>query len=783
MSEELVLSLLAFIIPLLAAVRLVSVAFYDRAARRWRSTESSIGANFSSVTIGVTAVALAFQAANVWHEFDSSPFEEPGNGGIVFTEDVSDIGYASDDEPGDEPATAVRPQWPALKSRFERQFWFKLDDSTDVASIQTQLDGMIASADKIAQSDYHVHFQAYVRNGTPADAKVQVEDFRESLVKSGIDADRVIVDWEHAAGGGGGGAGDGGSPKPDVRILVTPPEPELSYYWNWWMSPDGTWLEPATSLTINTPYEIVIDLAAAEYHKVGVEFHAVHRRFAEVVNAKARKGLPNLKMDVVLLTDGRFTSPADTKPRQLEINLEKVRRLQLQPISPSAVSFDSLAITPEPEWMFGRLRFNLVTGEQKGWASFGISLWYEGRPYDEMVFHRCIGEMGIDCDPDEHKDGLTLGGTELFETADDTSTKRPNAAIHLIELSGNQLVGVFVRNKAGQVPNLEDYLTWKIRGGAKNFDEELRLTQQAFAEATDAPAQIGRAFTNQVFPVHQDDAKAARAALLKFLDEEAPKEPFSETRPSLFIRMLRNREDPSPLYPAALLVLGNEENAFLGYRTRIESPLPDQGYGSTPCPSKWQTLMPRNDSEGPLKDARMAFSDRIPGSKGLSMTVGEAATPIFADMPAFANWIGPPTPTSDTRYPGTLLITVSHHDMHKLYFVKTYQVLSTNVTALVEKNSIAILAGCTTGEQGPGGFVNHLNGAGFRSIIATSTGVSGDLAGKLVNAILSETEQLMTSPITIGDAFEAAQKSLFSAGPSVLSFTLVGNPEAQLCLP
>jgi hypothetical protein len=162
--------------------------------------------------------------------------------------------------------------------------------------------------------------------------------------------------------------------------------------------------------------------------------------------------------------------------------------------------------------------------------------------------------------------------------------------------------------------------------------------------------------------------------------------------------------------------------------------------------------------------------------------------PLFASISDFASWIGPDRDSQEymTGYPASLLTTVTHHAEDSLYFVEGDPVAARNLTATFQPNSIAVLAGCTTGQPGPGSFVHQLNQAGFRTVIATSTGVDGSVAGRFVNTMMSELES--AGSLTMADLFARTQRTLHSsdglaAKHSILSFTLLGNPDVELCLP
>jgi hypothetical protein len=250
---------------------------------------------------------------------------------------------------------------------------------------------------------------------------------------------------------------------------------------------------------------------------------------------------------------------------------------------------------------------------------------------------------------------------------------------------------------------------------------------------------------------------------------------------------------PEPaLYPLGLLNLSDDADGFLGFHFRIEAPLPRQSY--TPggdCLAEWRSVLPSNSATGQLADAHRKLASRIEPSlfdSGRTYTIASRAIPIYPDMLSFRRWIGSleedPVPT--------VIAVVSHHDQNTLFFEDSSPVHADNVARIFLGSSAAILSGCSTGKFGASGLIRSLNLHGVDAIVATNTGISGELAGDFMECFARILETA-SSPLPIGEVHWHATKCLYEEfttggptpssryGPRVLSFTLAGNPHLQFC--
>ncbi len=618
-------------------------------------------------------------------------------------------------------------------------------------------------------------------------ARARAEILKHDLVAQGFDESRVDVLEP--------------SRRPARSAIATVRNVEIelhpsgsSYHWNVWLTRNGgTPLPPAKFLAVDQQYTATVDLSTLGYTIDGIDTVTVREQFSKLIKEKTAAGLDEIVLDVVLVADQRyFTNAARVlDPIKLDLRRFRVRNREDRRLDVSAL-YVALNKADVPDFVLHRIQFELRTRAAHGWASFGLSLWHEGRPFDELVFRRCVGGIGA-CKADVAQSRTLSGGSNLFDVSLDQVTKRPDAALHFMQLSNDRIVGIFVDGAGREDVGINGEYVWDIRLNPKDFFARLAELQESFGKAKDSPASVGRALTNLFFP-RTDEGRTARRALQKFLNRYEDLDLLSEHRPILFVRFLSQTEGEDPLFPIGLLNFGDDE-AFLGYRTEIHTPLSMQIYRSEACPNSWQMVLPIHDASKELTDARKPVSGRFnPIDSVPKFRVAESSIPIFATMKEFVGWIGPRFDSIEDLegLPASVLGVISHHGKNSLYFHERDPADALNITARFRGHSIAILAGCTTGTPGAGGVVDTLTEAGFRTIIATNTGVEPILAGTFLERLVSSIEEAdETIPIRV--VFNRVQRELAigsenpekrnAYGPRVLSFSLAGNPYAQVCLP
>jgi hypothetical protein len=614
----------------------------------------------------------------------------------------------------------------------------------------------------------------------------RAQTVRDVLVQEGFNPDRLVVKSF------GEVLPEAISERGGATLEIWPPQEMLSYYWNVWSQEPGERFWPISVLRPeNVKYTVNVDLSALEYKLPGVQTFIVEKAFRELVEEEKDKGKETLELDVVLVTDRRFFKTPSQILENLEINLSKVREFdQDSKVFPPSQLGEILSNEGIPPFVFDRLSFEVETKGTVGWGWIGLSFWHEGRPFDELSISFCIQHEGQMCAEETRGDGLVLAGSELFEVNSDILTLRPDAALHLIEFSEYLIAGVFARNDSKNASQLKDYKVWTVSHDANAFHKNMEEIQRNFAIAKEDPVSVGHSLLNLIFPPRDEEADLALDALKSFYLENKASEAFSTDRPTLFVRLIRRKAGETSFFPIGLINVDNTADGFLGFHTKLQMPLPEQDYSQYSCPRSWQALLPVQTSDPALRDARHRFSEHFiinPFRPTETLySFGSGSVPVFSRFDLFNRWID----TRDLRDAVTLLV-VSHHDRNSLYFDRETSILhSQNVSASFTGPSVAILAGCSTGQPGAGSVAYELNQAGVQAIIATNTGISGALAGDFVE-LLTRRVQESEEPIPIGPLLSQVQRDLYELkaatgsayGPSVLSFSFAGNPAVEICRP
>jgi hypothetical protein len=435
-------------------------------------------------------------------------------------------------------------------------------------------------------------------------------------------------------------------------------------------------------------------------------------------------------------------------------------------------------------------------------AAIGISLWKEGKPYEEISIPVCIALTEKECNFADAP-SLTFANSTIFKRrlGSDRANVTPSASIHILQLSDG-LWGVLSTSDVPSTPLQNKYTTWKISHSYSQFEAKLVDAQQSFGQATDDPFSLGAAFTTLLFP-NTDDGNAARKRFHSFVDSNKQKALFSSFMQTIHVRTIL-RDAPQPfLYPIGLLYLDENEDpsSFVGYHFFIETPLPEefQGPEQQACIKTWVPVIPPIGTTTPvLVDAYERIKTKLAkqpddGPTSYKLSNGNSFE-AFTDMKEFnKTWI---RDKSHKERPPAVIAVLSHHDISKIYFTKESYVLASNVDASVPfaQPAAAIFAGCTTGAAGASYFLESFNKKHVDAVIATNTGISGFLAGDFMNCISQVLEKAKAEglqSISIGELYRRTEECLYKLtddegkesrhGPRVLSFTFAGNPQLRLC--
>jgi hypothetical protein len=351
----------------------------------------------------------------------------------------------------------------------------------------------------------------------------------------------------------------------------------------------------------------------------------------------------------------------------------------------------------------------------------------------------------------------------------------PDGALHFLELNTGTVIGVFHRNDWAE----DRFLSWRLQDNSNTLRAWLKdKLVPAFNVAGKAEelTERGRDLFDRLFP-DDVEGQSARKEFQRFFSDYR----FSRrggAPGSLFVRMLPQEDDPLPILPIGLMAVqvGDEPPEFLGLQFRLETPLESQDYRpAQTCVSNWVMLLPPPDSE--LANARDRMRAHLAQWKNTRT--------IFDDIPHFRDWAR----NADEPSSSTVLATLSHHDRDRLYF-SSESIMSTGFHRHFANPSIAILAGCGTGNIGATDIVRALNHHGVTALIVTSSEISPLLGADFLSTLDDTLSARPSVPMSLELAMFKTLRTLATSepsktrgpyGPSVLAFALLGNGNLQIC--
>jgi outer membrane protein OmpA-like peptidoglycan-associated protein len=626
----------------------------------------------------------------------------------------------------------------------------------------------------------------------------------------------------------------------EIKVSDTYPQDQetMLYHWN-------AWADRSASSMINTPsftpvsylepgqkYLIMVELAGYEYEIPYVKTFTVERILREALDKEKDKGRAHsLSFQVVLLTDERFfETKSQVLPDPFYIDMDRIRTFVPTKHSQSINPLEDLRSGKDPEYRFGCMKIPVTTSKNAhGRTAIGLSFWNSNRPYTEISIPFCVrNQKDPPCSSDLLPSRLSstkLGGSGILDAIGATAfdSQGPNAAITIIELSPSAVVGVLYldnednssqgnkNTKREAKDSIDAYKIWTIEDeSTKKFIEKLSAYQKDFGKIKDV-AGTGNALKNLLFPPKNKEAVETRNALFSFLKKKSGSRPFeSPNPPVIFVRVvLEDDEIPRPwLYPIGLISVGSDEELdFLGYHMRIETPLLGQSYNSSSnCLNNWFAVLPIDQIDPPLKDAmnevdRGGRIDIGRRANHYQAVRGHDSARVFSDIPLFRRWIqqcGPFDSCEDRINEPSILTILSHHNRQAIFFNdKISKVVSDNIVRNLPRPSIAILSGCSTAEIGASDIIKQLNVSGIDAVIATNTGIQGDMAGDFLECLSRSIESVEAGgSVKIGEVLWRAQRCLYEGeffkpndtprniyGHRVLSFTFAGNPNVSICGP
>jgi len=571
--------------------------------------------------------------------------------------------------------------------------------------------------------------------------------------------------------------------------------------WSTWLeepySADPTYAP--TNARAGHEYAFVLTLAAIKIQtsvRAGIYNHPASADLTQWLDDLIHRpeAPKSVELELLIVPDGRvFEAPSNPREHwnSIEIHLNKIRQVVNQgvniPEEPLSELKRSGSAVP---FLYATRTFKLRTRRNapSGWASVAISVWQGGRPLDEIPAFVCVTDLAdAHCDQSDLPSAFALGGMDL------AGQKRPpDAALHFIDRYAGVL-GVF---HCETCSDSERYHTWSLNVTAAELEAALHEITDQVARASGADwdkalAVAGDRLRNVLFPKGDSDADAVVGRLGALATVTTPR---GRRAPTLYVRMLPNV--PSlVLAPLNLMRVSLPANQyeFLGRRVEVQTPLDWQDFAvPASCIAEWRVFVP------PLPPTNYDSSDL---SWNAVLTARSQVEPWVQRVKArckdclmqseddLRTWM---SETPGTR--SEILLTVSHHAADRLYFHDhpSLPFMAYDIGRTFPRSSVAILAGCGTGQAGASNIIRALNQHRVSAVIATSTEVNARMAGAFVDTLLHKLEDhtsdadysLATARFeTSSELYDRADGGNRPYGPRALEFLLAGNGALRVCAP
>jgi hypothetical protein len=557
-------------------------------------------------------------------------------------------------------------------------------------------------------------------------------------------------------------------------------------FWNAWAErSNNLQFEPVNYLKPETSYSLALDLSAVTYGKTFLS-EPISPVLSSTISEWLSSGAKSASLTVLVLPDpAYFEAPAEPV-RTVRVNLEKLRSLKTLPSSDLDI-LTLLRNSDDPDFVFARTIFRVTTRSAEGAASIAIAIWDDDRPLDEITIRLCLASddrSAKNCSTSSYVQS-GLQGVDSLRAATEKG-KPPDAALHFVELEPNIGIGVF--RQAGW--RRGEFKTWKLRSSLKYLHDYLKDTMlKEIGEAQYDENRLrknGAVLYELFFPEDTGQGREARKAFEAFVTSHASaSKQFSESAPSIFVRMVPRGPDPMPIVPLGLMTVNiDKKPTFLGFHFRIETPLPVQTYEAVPlCLNRWVVVLPPQAGADPtLVNARQGLSSIIQKWQGKA--------DFKKDFDSFGDYIG----DTNAEQESSAVMVVSHHDANRFWFTENDSIVSAAVRRKFKKPSIAILNGCGTGGPGALDFIKRFSEHGVGTVIATNVEVGGEMAADFVVCLADALERNKAVPgFTISKGYFQALRCLRDRklntrsketyGARVLAYSLFGNGSLRLCPP
>ena len=422
-----------------------------------------------------------------------------------------------------------------------------------------------------------------------------------------------------------------------------------------------------------------------------------------------------------------------------------------------------------------------------GTTSISLAFWtHDDKPMGEIELPICVKseeeiQAGKGCIGSPQFKGLS--GTNMIRF-DPEKSSPPEGALHFVGL-GKKVKGIFHAKdfKKGK------FIVWTINQEPENFIDSIKNIGDALSSSSEkilfeknGEILFSRLFGGSVEPHKTQIFKDFIKNQMNIFEDKVSKskEHPNSTPPSLpilFIRMLRNSEEPI-IIPFGLTFVNNN---FLGFQFNLEVPLNNQNYlAQSNCIKNWTSVFPSSDSFDGGKDAVL---DAVSNAEDyFSWSEGLGSHNRINQWIKFVDFIHPNERVNKNS--ATSLLVLSHQDKNNVYFNKEKGEIidGATVNKKFKLPSFAIINSCGSGKIGSSRFIHHLNViGGFHAIIGTNTEVEPKLAGDFLNCFAKKISENRNG-ITVSQAFSETIGCLKNNhGTEVLKYMLMGNGNLKLC--
>jgi hypothetical protein len=314
--------------------------------------------------------------------------------------------------------------------------------------------------------------------------------------------------------------------------------------------------------------------------------------------------------------------------------------------------------------------------------------------------------------------------------------------------------------------------------------------------------------SNTELPTEREQkAIVAQTAFEEFLLTSLQREKDGKAPLSLFARLIPS-EPELVLTPVGLLEIksagtraantaANTQDDypdFAGFYLNIQAPLQLQDYSvSSKCLSRWVMLVPPeslpDDETTDYEAVRLARTDF---AKWIDRFRRSCQDCVKDDsrLEHFQQWLQGAGADADA------VIALSHHDDDfGLFFDASNRspaIVPDDIHRAFDYPSVAILAACGTAEPGGSDFVEAFNKKQIKTVIATSTAVAPEMAGRFLSLLMDLLDDPANGPsYSLSQARFQAVRKLSKAtdalgipfGGRALEFILAGNGSLRVCPP